>query len=229
MNRLFWIRHGEDQANVKKIFSHRKIDFPLTEKGVMQARQTAAYLSGEEFSGMYSSPMKRALQTAEIIAREVDLKVQVMENFREVNVGELDGKPMRDEMFSMHQEIISDWFSGVSDSRFPGGENYRELLARMKEGILRVFENLDSAYVVVVAHGGSFKYVLKDLCNNVGSEQIRDTPIPNCSISELEIICLDNQIEGELISLGDSAHLHGAAAKLVPGLPSERTKREETE
>lgn len=226
MNRLLWVRHGEDHANIKKIFSHRKVDLPLTEKGVVQAKQTAAHLAGEGIHRIYSSPMKRALQTAEIIAHEIGLNIDVIENFREVNIGILDSQPMKDEAFQIHQEIIADWFNGISKSRFPGGEDYLELWGRMKDGLVKIFDNIDRLNVIVVAHGGSFKYILKDLCKNIESEQVRDASIPNCSISDLKIGCLDNRIEGRLITLGDCSHLYGKAAVLVPGLPPERTDGE---
>ena len=74
VNTLYLVRHGENLANLTREFSYRKVDYPLTERGVRQAEQTAAHFAslgarpgGRPIDAIFSSPLKRALQTAEII------------------------------------------------------------------------------------------------------------------------------------------------------------------
>jgi broad specificity phosphatase PhoE len=229
MNNLFWVRHGEDYANITKVFSYKKIDHPLTSKGVLQAQQTADFFSGQDIQQIYSSPMKRALETATIIAERLNLDVTTKENFREVNVGRLDGQPMKGDVFATHQKVISDWYDGKSLSRFPGGENYNELLERMLKGYGKIFTDKSGLQVLIVGHGGGFKYILHDLCRNIEIKQSRDISIHNCSITEMSIHFRDGEMDGEIMKLASTSHLHGTAADLVPGLPSSDTPNESQE
>ena len=227
MNKLFWVRHGEDYANITKVFSSKKIDHPLTSKGRLQAQQTADFFIGQDIQQIYSSPMKRALETAETIAGRLNLNIIMMENFREVNVGRLDGRSMKGEVFATHQKVISDWYDGKFQSRFPGGEDYSELLDRMRRGYKKIFADKSRVSVIVVGHGGGFKYILQDLCRNIEIERPRDISIHNCSITEMIVHFRDGVFEGELMNLASTSHLHGVAADLVPGLPSTKALHEE--
>src|SRR5579872_6100860 len=93
-NTLYLVRHGENLANITKEFSYKLVDYPLTPKGVLQAEQTAAFfLNTIPLMAAFASPLKRARETAEIIARAQNLSVTVLEEFREVNVGDMEQRP----------------------------------------------------------------------------------------------------------------------------------------
>ena len=122
------MRHGENPANIQKVFSSRKIDPPLTEKGVLQAEQTAVYFANLKLDeeiwinrSVYSSPLRRASQTAEIIARALGLEVRILEAFREIEVGTLEDQPVSAAAWSFHREVMNDWFVGRSGTRFTIG------------------------------------------------------------------------------------------------------------
>jgi broad specificity phosphatase PhoE len=219
MNRLYWVRHGENPANITKVFSSKLLDLSLTPKGVLQAEQTAEYFKHNHVDAIYSSPMKRAIETAELIAASQHLEISVVEDFIEVDVGELDGRHMSGEIFSTHQKVLDDWFSGRTETRFPGGENYLELWYRMRKGFEKVIGDHDDRNIIVVAHGGGFKYILKELCPDIHLKMIREINIHNCSISEILVRIENGQLIGEMISLGSTDHLHGFAAEVIPGLP----------
>ncbi len=91
MNRFLLVRHAENPANLTHEFSYKKIDYPLTEKGRLQAQQTAEHLQHQPVTSVYASPLKRTVETAEIIAQPHGLSVRVLEQFREVNIGDLEG------------------------------------------------------------------------------------------------------------------------------------------
>jgi len=85
--RLYFVRHGESTANLLREFSNSGFKHPLTEKGVEQARAVARALSGLQVEQIYSSPVMRAVQTAQILAESLQAPLEVTEALREWNVG----------------------------------------------------------------------------------------------------------------------------------------------
>jgi len=219
MNTIYLVRHGENPANLTKELSHREIDYPLTPKGRLQAQQTADYFEGMGIDAIYTSPLKRAVETAAIIDVQLGLGYKVMENFREINVGALERKPASAEVWEQHIRILDDWFSGKHHSRFPDGEDYNTLWDRMRSGVEQVVSGVENHKIIILAHGGLFLLTLKDLCPQVDVDW--DMESHNCSISEVQIEQKNGAIEGSLVSWGLHDHLHGEAAKLVPGTPQE--------
>ena len=73
--KLYFVRHGESVANLLREFSNSGVKHPLTERGVEQARRLAQQLAGILFEGIYSSPVLRAQQTAQIVADQVQVPV----------------------------------------------------------------------------------------------------------------------------------------------------------
>jgi broad specificity phosphatase PhoE len=88
-NRIFLIRHGENPANLTKEFSSRIVNYSLTAKGRLQAHQTAAWFLDKEIQVVCTSPLKRAYETAKIIAYKLDVPIETLDHFREIEVGDL--------------------------------------------------------------------------------------------------------------------------------------------
>jgi broad specificity phosphatase PhoE len=226
MNRLFLVRHGENLANLTKELSCRWVDYSLTSKGVLQAGQTASHFlaageagrAGYNIQGIYSSPLKRARETAEIIASYLGLPAVVVDNFREIDVGDMELQPSTIEAWALHNRIIEGWFRGQVEQAFPNGDNYITICDRMRAGIEQIVAGKDGQSLIVVGHGGIFTVTLPDLCPNVGLSYLR-TENHNCSISEIEVEWRDDRLEGRLVAWASYAHLHGPAADLVSGLP----------
>ena len=82
--KLFLIRHGQTDSNVEGRYQGT-LDTSLTETGIEQAIAAKKYLSKVKFSNVYSSPLKRAIQSAEIIADDCGPKISVREDLREIN------------------------------------------------------------------------------------------------------------------------------------------------
>jgi broad specificity phosphatase PhoE len=218
-NRLYLVRHGENAANLTKEFSYRQVDYSLTAKGVLQAQQTAAYFIDKHIHEIYTSPLKRAVETAEILARTLHMPVVILEHFREVNVGALEGQPVRAEHWELYHRIFEGWFVGKSATTFPGGESYDTLWDRMRTGLQRVLAQKVGHNVIIVGHGGIFTATLKDVCPGIDVEWLRHRPNHNGSITEIMIGWRDGAMEGELVHWASAAHLHGEAAEVVPGVP----------
>lgn len=223
MIRLYLLRHAENRANITKEFSSRKVDYPLTAKGVLQAQQTAQFFLDKKIDAIYTSPLKRASQTAEIIAAQLSLPVTVMENFREIDVGDLEDGPPSAEKWDFHNNLIIGWLNGHPERRFPGGDNYYDLWGRMRNGLQAILANWKQGNVLVVGHGGIFTFTLLEYCPEVDRHWLFRQGNPNCSISELLLEGKDDGFHGQLVSWADASHLSGEAAQLVSPLPDEKS------
>lgn len=77
MSRLYFVRHGESEANVLKVISNRGSRHGLTEKGRRQSAELASNLEGSRATRIYSSPLLRALQTAETVSSALGVDYDV--------------------------------------------------------------------------------------------------------------------------------------------------------
>ncbi|MCB0073344.1 MAG: histidine phosphatase family protein [Caldilineaceae bacterium] len=216
---FYLVRHGENPANITKEFSYRDVDYSLTPKGVLQAQQTAAYFRNVPVDAVVASPLKRTRETAAIIADALGLPVEVMEDFREVNVGALERTPPTAANWALHHSVMEAWFDGDHDARFPDGEDYHIMLARIRRGLTTLTADTARRNVVVVGHGGIFTVPLKDICPNADGAKLRTLPNHNCSITHVTTTLADGDLRAHLVRWGAYDHLSGEAADLVHGVP----------
>lgn len=220
MNRIYLVRHGENTANLTKQFSHRLVDYSLTPKGVLQAQQTAELFKGKQIDAIYSSPLKRAAETAAIIGQALGIVPVIREEFREVNVGELETWPPTAESWAEHDRIVRSWFDGHPELMFPEGENHHALLARMRAGLQIALGGRQDSNVVIVGHGGIFTFTLKDICRDIDLGWLIRQPSHNCSVTEIEMEESGERLAGVLKGWALHAHLSGEAATFVAGHPA---------
>lgn len=206
---IYYVRHGENKANITHEFSHRIVDYSLTERGTRQAIATARILEGKGICKLFSSPLKRATETAKIIGYNLKLENETVEEFREVNVGSLEGQPPTESNWTLYYKIMQDWSEGRVNSRFPGGENFLEMTSRAKQGLLKVVRSSGECQdVVVVGHGGILLAVLPQICENSKNYDLHD--LENCSISILDLKEVENGIlKGKVVSWRLCDHLKG--------------------
>ncbi len=219
MTHLYMIRHGENLANLTKEFSYLKVDYSLTSKGKLQAEQTARLLADRGIAAVYSSPLRRASETAEQLALLLGQDVVVMEQFRELNVGDLEGQPPTPEAWLAHNEVLRAWRRGDLDTAFPGGENYWAVWRRVSDGYRQVVAAHPDQAVAIFAHGGVFATTIKALCPDVDLSELLRQENHNCSITEVEVELQDGNLRGQLLQWAACTHLSGEAAELVSGSP----------
>jgi 2,3-bisphosphoglycerate-dependent phosphoglycerate mutase len=167
--RLYFVRHGESEANLLGEFSNSGLKHPLTARGLTQAQRVADDLAGLTVAQVYSSPVLRAQQTARIIAESLVAPLEITEALREWDVGIYEGT--RDpEGWKLHRQVQEDWFcDGHLESKMPGGESFLEIQARFVpfiQGLLQS-ENAGSRQVVLVGHGGVYLAMLPVVLKNI--------------------------------------------------------------
>ena len=149
MGYIVLVRHGESEANVKSILASRTGDYHLTENGIEHANNAAKVLKGLPVSCIYSSPVRRALETAEIIRKEFgDIRITVSESIHETDFGRSEGKYFQGRISDLTDKErldmdIESWTSHVS---------------RMKDFISSLDDN-----AIVVSHGFLIKAYISDL------------------------------------------------------------------
>jgi broad specificity phosphatase PhoE len=220
MTQLYLVRHGENLATLTKEFSHRKVDYPLTEKGVLQAEQTARHLQGKGISAVYSSPLRRAHETAQHLAAALGQEVIVLEAFRELNVGDLEDQPPSEEAWAAHNAVLRAWRRGDLEAGFPGGENYLEMWQRVGAGFRQVVAAHPDAAIAIFAHGGVFASSVKALCPDIDLHAVLSQENHNCSISLIEAELREGRLQGQLVYWAACDHMTGEAAEFVSGVPS---------
>jgi phosphoserine phosphatase len=151
--KLFLIRHGQTEWNFQGRYQGYQ-ETNLTEVGLKQALLAKKYLSKVKFSNIYSSPQKRALDTADILAKKSNCKVIIRENLRELNFGKWEGLKF-EELNEKYHDDYQSWLKNPFNCPPTGGENFKSLIERANKEINNIVnENPDGSDVAIVTHGG---------------------------------------------------------------------------
>jgi broad specificity phosphatase PhoE len=183
---ILWARHGQNIANLTQTFSYRVFDGDLTDLGRSQAQELAERLSacgGGPIGYLVCSPLRRARQTAEIIGARLGLPVVVGGgDLRELNVGRLDGRSDA-QAWQIYSQVLAAWQAGETTARFPGGEDWHTLCARMRRALTVAARESAGARSLVVAHGGNIRAALPGLTGDPEPA----TDLPNCAVATLRV------------------------------------------
>ncbi len=185
---IYLIRHGETTANVEKKFAGVS-DVELTEKGVGQAILAGEKLKAIQFDAFYSSTLKRAHETAKIIAKHQSVEVVALDTLKEMNFGIWEAKKLS-EIKSQDAELLNEWFVEFENFKVPEGESVKEMFERVTSAYKTIIEpfSLDSdTRIAIVAHGGVIQSLLSFLCfgDNTGYWKFR---VDNCGVNKIEYV-----------------------------------------
>lgn len=144
------IRHGQTDWNVEPRF-RGMADIPLNEAGVAQAEALARRLASEPIAAVYSSPLRRAIQTAEIIARPHGLPVEPAQGFASADYGRWEGMLVA-EVARQHPDLYDLWLHHPERLQFPGGENLDQVRDRAFRALMEILPRHPDQRIVVVSH-----------------------------------------------------------------------------
>jgi len=179
------VRHGQSTANAAGVWQGQ-LEFPLSDEGRLQARSVGKALAGERIDGIYSSPLSRAYETAEIIARGTSFPGAVvpMQGLAERRGGLLEGTT-RAEREARDPELAMKLRGLPEEERWAlvGAETDEEVLYRFEREISTI-RHAPGTRVVVVSHGGVMRAFLRHL---FGTEVLPGSVrAPNASITRIE-------------------------------------------
>jgi len=194
--KLYFVRHGESEANIQHVISNRESPFELTPRGRGQAKALAENLKDIPITAVYSSPVLRARETAEILSQSFHLPSQVTEALREYDCGILEEKS-DEASWKLHREIAEAWTVNHNYLHKPeGGENFLDIKKRFIPFIESFTHNhLNSQnHILFVSHGGLLQLMLPEILTNIDHDFVRLHGIGHtqCIIVELlhdELIC----------------------------------------
>lgn len=173
--RLLVVRHGECLANVHETVAGSRDDSPLTANGIEEAVKTAEKLT--DFRGIIvSSPLQRALKTAEIIRDIIapGQQIQVAPQFVERDVGDATGKPLSDYLVLEKDHAL-----------IPNAETDQVLFDRVRSG-LEMLKQLNGD-ILLVTHNGTYR-MLQCVVQGLPPQAFADVPsIANAEVKILEI------------------------------------------
>ena len=204
VTKLYLIRHGQSAGNAEGRFGGHS-PTPLSELGFQQARLTAEVMARENIHAIYSSDLLRAVQTAEPLAELTRLAVSTTPDFRERNVGVLEGLT-----FDESKEVYPDDFYALVNRKvhhvITKGESYSQLLDRTTAKLNEILKTHNGERVAIYSHTGVLCFLSLYLMGAIRRDT-KQTPwlvTSNCGINRFEIRGRRNI---RVMALNDTRHL----------------------
>ncbi len=151
VTKLYLIRHAEAAGN-EKAFFQGTTNTSITEKGMQQLTHLAERFRTIPLDALYSSPLHRAVQTAEAINRFHNLPLQIEPDLHEINGGDMEGKTW-DILYAQYPAAFADWTSNLPAFHAPNGEAMTDVYARMQAVLTRIAKAHLGQTVGIVSHG----------------------------------------------------------------------------
>lgn len=152
MTRIILVRHGRtawNEGNGERLRGRSEIE--LNDEGIVQAQSTARKLSQWEVAAVYSSPLRRAMMTAEIIAEPLELGVESFPALIDIDYGKWQGLSLS-EAAADDEALYKLWLNKPDQVRFPGGETLEEVGRRALGGVEAVASRNPDLTTVLVSH-----------------------------------------------------------------------------
>ena len=187
MTTLYLARHGQTDYNRDGIVQGRGVDLSLNATGRAQADRLADRLADLPLDAIYASELKRAQETAVVVARHhPHLTVHHVGDFDEMAWGVWEGKTREeDDVEAVFEEAYRRWAAGEYAYRIEGGESILEVQARALRGIEGVLARHEGETVLVVSHGRLLRVLLASALPEYGLDRMAEFRHHNTSLSRL--------------------------------------------
>lgn len=205
---LYLLRHGATPANLMKPakLQGRGVDTDLAPVGLRQAHLTRDYLALQPFAAVYSSPLRRALQTAQIVAEPHNLAPNLVPELTECDVGHWEGKSW-EEIAISDAEAYAKYHADPGLNGYLGGENFTQVRDRGTAALNAILERHAGQRVLVVSHHIVNRTYLAGVLG-LPASRARAVALDNCSISVVTV----EKGKATLTTLNAVFHLQGVSA-----------------
>ena len=197
---LILMRHGQTDWNVNGRYMGW-MDEALNEEGLRQAERVAQRLDQWPISAVYSSPLKRAVRTADRVARRHSVAVETVQELDEMRLGGWEGMFAVD-IAAKYPELWQTWRTNPGDFRMPGGESLGEVRERAVRAFGRIMDTSEGKMVLAVTHDVVVRLLVAH-CLGAGVDIYRRLEVGNASITVIE----RDGVRLRLRVLNDTGHL----------------------
>lgn len=187
--KLYFIRHGETVWNTQAKLQG-KSDIPLNEKGVALARVTGEALADVPFAAIYSSPLKRALQTAQLVAGDRDVPIVTDRRLEEIGFGIWEGLSCHKDHYEIPSDSFQDFFLDPFGYQPPAqGETVRHVCGRTADFLEELIRKMgkEESNVLISCHGCTLRALMNYFYQDYTAGFWRGHVPPNCSVSIVEV------------------------------------------
>ena len=199
--RLYLVRHGATQLSAEDRFAGA-VDVELSEHGKLQAARLAERLADDPITAVYSSPMKRTVQTAAILATPRAVPVVQREGLREIGHGHWEGMRRADVESQFPQEYAS-WEEDPFTFAPQGGEAGVNVIARALPVIRQIVLEHRGQHVLVVSHKATLRLIISSLLGfDARGYRDRLDQSPAC----LNILDFKDPVRARLMLFNDVSH-----------------------
>lgn len=201
MTCIVLIRHGQTEWNRVERFRGRA-DIPLNETGLSQADATGKRVAAEwRPAAVYSSPLSRAVKTAEAVAERTDLTVSTHPGLLDIDYGEWQGLTPEEAQERWPKQIEA-WFTSPGEARIPGGETLEDLRRRVMPAVKELADRHAGQTIALVGHTVVNRIILLGALG-LGNERFWRLRQEPCALNVLEW----DGADFVLVSMNDTCHL----------------------
>jgi len=204
--RIVLIRHGQTAWNLTSDGTVRfrgQANPPLDDVGLKQAATTAQYLLRRwPVETVYSSPMGRAMQTAEVIAAAHDLSVQSFPGLLDIDFGDWQGRSP-EEVKENHPDLLRAWFERPHTIAIPGGESLNDVRDRVTRGLHALANRHHGQAVAMVGHTVVNRVLLCAVLG-LGNDRFWRLRQDTCAVNVFDV---DQNDDATIVVLNDTCHL----------------------
>ena len=157
---VWLLRHPEPELSAHGR-CYGSLDVALSPEGVRQAHRVSADLLAEPLAAIYTSPLQRCRQAAEILAAGRGCPLEALEALTELHFGELEGRTY-EEIASTHPDLYRQWMEEPTATEFPGGESFMTMHARVTETARMLRARHAGQSFAIMTHGGGIRILIAE-------------------------------------------------------------------
>lgn len=185
---LYLVRHGETEHNRRNIIQGGGVDSELNAAGRAQAEALTRRLRSVSFDALYASTLRRARQTADILARPHEPLTRThLHDLSEMDWGVFEGEPPSEERDALMKALKSKWRDGAYDRAVEGGESIRDVQERAQRAIRHILTREVGRTVLVVTHGRYLRVLLATILDDYGLEHMQELGHSNTCVNRVVV------------------------------------------
>lgn len=183
---LYFVRHGETEYNRQNIVQGGGIDSEINATGRQQAEALAQRLASASIDVVYASTLRRAKQTADILAQPHEpVSKTYLRDLEEMGWGIFEGEPPSPERDQAMEAVKSQWRQGAFDRQIEDGESILDVQRRAVRAVHHILTREAGRTVLVVTHGRYLRVLLATLLEEYDLEQMHELDHSNTCVNRL--------------------------------------------